>query len=246
MQGDFFRWPVLLAGAALALVSAGGYVINDYFDIEIDRINRPDRPLPAGRLQPWQALVWALVLCAAGTIVALAVNLTCGGIAATVTMLLFVYSAWLKRTVLAGNLAVSIAAASAFIFGGAAAGDMVPALIPGALAFCFHLGREIIKDLEDMQGDRALQARTLPVVAGETAGRWAVTVVFALLMIVTVLPYWFHIYGLYYLYAVVLGVDIILVSLLFLIWQSRNYGKASRILKVDMIVGLVAVCLGKL
>jgi geranylgeranylglycerol-phosphate geranylgeranyltransferase len=246
IDSGFFSWKIIIGGLAAACISAGGYVINDYFDIEIDKINRPERPLAAGLILPYQAITWSLLLFAAGLFLSWFLNLHCFAISCIAVASLLLYSYKLKRMVLAGNLMVSIIAALVFIFGGAIVNNIVPATLPAAFAFLFHFGREIIKDLEDMRGDQAVNAKTLPIVAGEKVSHWAITVIFVLLVAVTLLPYVTQVYGKYYFYTVFFGVDIIIVSLIFLVWDTKNYARASRILKWDMLVGLAAICLGRL
>jgi geranylgeranylglycerol-phosphate geranylgeranyltransferase len=148
-----------------------------------------------------------------------------------------------------GNLTVSVVAALAFIYGGIATEDFRLSLIPAAFALLFHLGREIIKDIEDMKGDASAGAATLPLKLGVEFSVNICTLVFASLIVLTTLPYFFHIFSLLYLLVVALGVDMIIV---YVIWSIRhdhssfNLHRLSSILKIDMLVGLLAILLGKL
>jgi len=97
------------------------------------------------------------------------VNELCLGIAAANSALLFIYARNLKATPLAGNLCVAYLTGSTFLFGGAAFGwpGLQANLIPFALSSLATMSREIMKDVEDMEGDRIGGAKTLPILAGE-------------------------------------------------------------------------------
>jgi geranylgeranylglycerol-phosphate geranylgeranyltransferase len=154
---------------AVFLVTGAGNAVNDYFDREIDAINRPKRPVPSGRITPRATLLCSLALFFSGCILAGLVNELCLGIAAANSALLFIYARNLKATPLAGNLCVAYLTGSTFLFGGAAFGwpGLQANLIPFALSSLATMSREIMKDVEDMEGDRIGGAKTLPILAGE-------------------------------------------------------------------------------
>jgi len=159
---------VLLLMVVVILVTAAGNVINDYYDAEIDRINRPDRPIPSGAVSQNAALVYAVVLFVLGILASIAITPLCLAIAAFNSLLLVLYAARLKSTPFFGNAAVSYLSASIFLFGGAFAGwtGFVHMLPVAAITFLAMLSREILKDAEDMEGDRAGGADTLPLRIG--------------------------------------------------------------------------------
>lgn len=158
----------LLLAAIVFLVTSAGNVVNDYFDIETDRINRPERPLPSGDIGERTALVLAIVLFASGIILAAFTNILCLVIAVVNSALLAGYAAWLKRTPLIGNIAVSYLSGSIFLFGGAFAGieGLIRVIPVAAITFLAMLSRELLKDAEDVEGDSATGASTLPVRIG--------------------------------------------------------------------------------
>jgi geranylgeranylglycerol-phosphate geranylgeranyltransferase len=156
---------VILLFFVVTLVTAAGNVINDYFDIGIDRVNRPDRPIPSGQVSPGTARAFAGVLFLAGILLCLLTNELCITIAIFNSLLLIAYAAWLKRTPLLGNIAVSYLAGSMFLFGGALSGMAgLLHVIPFALmTFFAMLARELVKDAEDVEGDLASGAVTIPI-----------------------------------------------------------------------------------
>ena len=145
---------IVLAVLSTGLITIGANVINDYFDIETDKINKPQRPLPSGKLRPSQALVLFYSVYLLAFIMAFLITLPMFLIAVSVALMLYIYSYRLKKTVIWGNLTVSLATAMAFIYGGLAVGAVRSVVFPALFAFFFHFGREIIKDMQDVKGDR--------------------------------------------------------------------------------------------
>jgi len=162
-------------------------------------------------------------------------------------LLLFLYSFRLKRTILWGNLTVSLATALAFIYGGIAVNRLSYALIPAVFSFFYHLGREIIKDVEDIRGDRADKIQTLAIEYGEKFALKITTLIYVFLIILTPLPYIFKIFGIYYLIIVLLIVDLVIGYALISMWrnsESQNLSRLSMILKLNMFAGLLAIYIG--
>jgi len=203
--------PVLLLFCVVLVITAAGNVINDYFDAEIDAVNRPDRPIPAGTVRRNGAWQFAALLFCAGIVVSFFLNTLCWAIAVCNSLLLIAYAARLKSTPFLGNAAVSYLSASIFLFGGALAGwsGFVHMLPVAAITFLAMLSRELLKDAEDVAGDQAGGASTLPIRIGiqSTAG---LACIFALLAAVaSVVPYsW---WGIWYLTGI-LAVDCVIVG----------------------------------
>ncbi len=234
----------LLSGA---LVMAGGNVLNDYYDLEVDRRNKAYRPLPAGDVSRPLALKFSIILFLLGNFVTIFLSLSAFCLVLFVTLGLILYNARLKRTVLLGNVAVSLFGGLAFLYGGLVVGRPLPALIPAGFAFFFHLGREVIKDIEDRDADGAASLRTLPVRFGVKPALAIATLVFAILIFGTFLPYVWEIYGAAYLWTVVIGVDLVVAASLLYLWrhpEPQAMRRVSAILKADMVLGLAAILLG--
>ena len=240
-------WRVTVACLSGFAIAAGGNAVNDYFDADIDRINRPLRPIPSGRATRRGALLLALILLLCGTLLGSILGPETGLVALCCSLLLFFYSMRFKRVILLGNGIVSLVACLAFIYGGLALGRFGPTLIPAWFAFLFHLGREIMKDIQDYEGDTALHAKTFPIRFGRHAGMIVTTYTFILLILSTMVPALFRMYGMAYLVVVVLGVDIPLMFIIRSMWRDPrpiNLGRLSSILKADMLIGLLAIYVG--
>jgi geranylgeranylglycerol-phosphate geranylgeranyltransferase len=155
----------ILLFAIVFLVTSGGNTINDFFDAEIDRINRPERPIPAGEVTREQAWNLAFTLFAAGILLSIFTNFLCLAIAVFNSLLLFLYAYSLKRTVFFGNASVAYLSGSIFLFGGAYLGieGAIRVAPVAVITFFAMLSRELLKAAEDTEGDAAAGAVTVPV-----------------------------------------------------------------------------------
>ena len=233
--------PGVLVFVAVFLVAAGGNVINDYFDVAIDKVNKPRRALPNGRITQRDALLYAITLMFFGVAVALFINPICLGLATLNAALLVLYSWKLKRSPLVGNLLVGYLTGSVFLFGGAAVSSV---FLPGMLFLSAMLAitsREIVKDVEDLLGDTQAGASTLPIRYG-VAPSLAVATFFMLAAVaISPLPYAISILGPAYLGIIVLADSILLYGAL-LSWRAPS--RASAIIKYGMFVVLLAYIIG--
>ena len=236
---------LLVSIAALLLLSAGN-AINDYCDYNIDRINRPQRPLPSGRIQRRHALIFAIVLIGIGIYLGTRINRNATGIAILVSAALVSYAFWLKRTVFVGNLVVSGLTSVTFMSGGVAIDSVQGTLVPAIFAFLFTAAREIIKDLEDIEGDMKNSVRTLAILNPRLAVATALSFM-ALVVLFSPIPYLFGWYSWYYLFAVVIGVDGVLIGLAIRLLRDTSKESCASIqhwMKWDIFVGLGAIYLG--
>jgi geranylgeranylglycerol-phosphate geranylgeranyltransferase len=243
-----FYGKLLLAALSGTCIAAGANGINDVFDLEIDRINKPKRPLPAGTVSVSGARLFSLALLTGGAIMGAFIMWQGFVIASGSALLLYLYSWKLKQTVLMGNLTVSFITGLAFVYGGIAVGKPRLALIVGVFAFFFHLGREIIKDAADVEGDRMHGAVTLPIRYGLRVALVWTTAVLGLLIVLTWIPYLLNVFSIRYLLVVVFGVDAVLIYVILSVWRvpaASNLNRMALVMKGDMLVGLLAVFLGR-
>lgn len=236
---------LLVSISALVLLSAGN-AINDYCDYNIDRINRPRRPLPSGRIRRTNALIFAISLAAIGIYLGTLINRNATGIAILVFVALVGYAFWLKRTPFAGNLVVSGLTGLTFIAGGVAIDSAQGTLIPAIFAFLFTTAREIVKDLEDIEGDEKNDAKTLATLNPKIAIRIALGFMVSV-MLFSPVPYVFGWYSWHYLIVVLIGVDLVLIGLAIRLYQDASRESCASIqrwMKWDIFVGLGAIYLG--
>ena len=239
--------PVALAALATLFVSASSNAWNDYRDIEIDRINQPQRPLPAGLVSPRAALIFSVVLAILSVVVAAFINPTALIIAVLSNGLLYLYSIRLKSTVLLGNITVALISAMSPVFGGVAAGNYRPALWLGGIIFVGILGREILKTLADYDGDLAHDVRTIATAWGPRPARIFFFVLLGATAIVMLAPYLFHAYRPVYAYIVAFGVFPVAYYVMVRVHRERTgpqLERLSQLLKYDFLIWFAAVLLG--
>ena len=236
-------WAALVA----SVITAGGNVLNDVADIGVDRLNKPWRALPSRAIGARGATIWAGTLLAIGIGASLPLSVPCRWIALFAVGAVILYDLWGKGRPFIGNFLVAFVSALVFVFGSLAVGAGLWGLIPAGIAFFFHLAREIIKDLEDLDADRQGGLRTLPLVAGEAVARRMTNVILVLLILALPVPFLADWLGMAYLVVAVAGVG---APAAYLIWSLRSqrapevYGRLARLLKWDMLVGLAAVLVG--
>lgn len=246
-SGFEFTIVLLLAIATAGLITAGANIINDIFDVEIDRINKPQRLIAAGAVPVSCAWFYFGFSYGAGLLIAWIAGIDLFLFACLFALLLYWYSARLKRVVLWGNAVVSLSTGFAFIYGAMAVNNWKAGIIPAVFALFFHFGREVIKDMQDVSGDSSEHAHTFPIRYGRKKSVLLVNIIFGVLIILTIIPYILHIYNATYLVVVIAGVDVVLLSVSIVLWLKYDpvfLGKISHLLKLDMFIGLLAIFLG--
>jgi geranylgeranylglycerol-phosphate geranylgeranyltransferase len=248
ISGVELKWmPLLLAAVSGVCIGAGANAINDYYDLEIDRINKPNRPLPSGLLTRRDARIFAGFSFLAGIVIAAFINPACLAVALVSSVLLVLYSRSLKKTVLLGNLIVAFMLGLALVYGGLAVGGIRNAAVVGLFSFLYNLAREILKDVDDMDGDRTQGARTFPIRYGVRASLILTTCILLLLVTATVLPYGLGWFSRTYLWIVAIGVDAVVLWVIASMWmrpEPAHLGRLAVWMKADMLAGLIAVFFG--
>jgi 4-hydroxybenzoate polyprenyltransferase len=165
---------LLLALAALS-IAAAGYIINDYYDVKIDVINRPDRLVVGRVVNRRHAMLAHLLLSGFGVLLAGALSPVLGLVNMGSALLLWGYSARFKRLALVGNLSIALLTAALVLLPElqVRTGQTI-VWVYALAAFLLTVVREIVKDVEDMRGDAEHDCRTLPIVWGVARTKWAV------------------------------------------------------------------------
>ncbi len=236
-------WPLLLA---VALATSAGNVINDYYDLDIDRINKPGRVIPSGNITRRVALFIYVSMLFLLSVTLFFVRPPQALWLVAWALLLHVYSARLKRVYIAGNILVSTVTASGFLLGAWAGADIRAGIIPSVYTFFFVMGRELVKDCEDIEGDGACGARTVPVVSGAAAAMNVAAAIFILLAVSFPLPYITGVYNNAYGIVMFISVlPILTISFIFAL-RKKSPGLVSLMLKVGMYFGITAFLLGSI
>ena len=239
--------PRVLAFAALAAIGFGmaGNTLNDLWDVAADRVNRPggERPLAAGRLRRTTAELCAFL----GVLLGVAAAALAGGGPVLVGLLalgvMAAYSPALKPRGVAGNLAVAAIAGLPLFYGALAVGHPASGMVPWVLAAWIHVGRELVKDLEDEAGDRVVGRRTLPIRLGRARAAGLAAVVLATFGLASLLLPWAA--GYRTVYFVVAAVAQLVALLAAERLRRARIERVSLALKFAMVVGIVALVLGR-
>lgn len=225
---------VLLGLLAVFFIQSGGMAINDYSDAEIDRINKPKRPIPSGKIKKRNALAFSLLLFAAGVFSSYLISYNALIVAALAAAILISYAAKLKKTLLLGHVMVSLLVAFTFIFGGIVAGNYTPALLMAFLAFVSNMAREIYKSIEDVLGDKRHDVKSLAIRFGVLKAKLVANafVIFAVLF--SFVPYLLGIFGVVYLFFVVIA------DIIFVLAVSSPARYSAKFCKLAMLIALFA------
>lgn len=234
--------PVVAAVVATMFATGAGNAINDYFDREIDRVNDPQRPIPRGAVSPSGALAFsgALFLGAIGC--ALFLPVTAIAIAVFNLLLLIAYTELFKGVPGVGNVVVGFLTGSTFLFGGAAVSAPFGAATLFVLAAIATLTREVVKDVEDLAGDREQGLNTLPIAIGADAALRIGLGAMMVAVLASVVPYLQGTFGLAYL-AIVIPADLVMLH-----GTKRGFSDpatAQRRIKAGMLLAVVAFIVGR-
>jgi geranylgeranylglycerol-phosphate geranylgeranyltransferase len=241
-----FTLEVLMAAVVVFVVTGAGNSINDYFDHKIDAINKPERPIPSGRISLKTALIYSISLFALGIILAFLTNLLLGIIALLSSILMVYYARDLKTKCLIGNLSISFLTGLCFVFGGIAVNEIVVSIYLGFFAFLMTMAREIVKDMEDVEGDKLEGAATLPILHGMRISSILAAIFMILASVGSPLLYFMGIFSIFYLPILSLAIVIFLYCALSILkdQSSENAGKVSKRIKLGMTITFVAFAVG--
>ncbi len=244
-SGSPFAIATFFGLLAAFIIAGAGFIINDYYDFDVDSVNRPHRPLPSGRISLTGAYRSALLLFGIGILLSVFVNVYALTIAVFNSLLLYLY-AWRikKRGGIEKNLTVSYLVASPFLFGGAVVGNVTPTLFLVLLAGLANTSREIVKDIEDFEGDR-LFAMTLPTRIGFDKSTKLARGFMLAAVVLSPLPYILGILGRYYLLFVFAANVSFFASFVSLKKVNvQNAKRTQRFIKLGMFLALVAFLAG--
>jgi geranylgeranylglycerol-phosphate geranylgeranyltransferase len=226
-------------------ICAYSMVINDYYDIEVDRVNQPSRPLPSGALSMKAALVLALAMLAIGVVASLVLlNLAAVGIVFLYAFLSWLYNFRAKKYGLSGNLIVASSLAIPFIYGGVVSGGSVTSsllLFMAGTAFLSGVGREVVKAMADTAGDEKRGIRSFARVHGMRSAATVGAGFFLLSVLSSLLPLLLVSVSVFYRFGVIVP-DIAFVYLAYAILHKPTAEGALKVKKqalLGMLIGLI-------
>ncbi|MBT6517751.1 MAG: UbiA family prenyltransferase [Candidatus Marinimicrobia bacterium] len=239
---------LLLVMAVVMCFAGAANALNDVVDYEIDKINRPMRPLPSGFVKKRTALFISILLFSMGTLACLELSEAAKVIGIVIAMpFMVLYSKYLKGMPLIGNMIVAFILGLSFLFCGAAFNNMSPMWIPMILAFGLTLVRELVKDIADMEGDQTVGLKTFPITAGIEKSIQLSIFLSACIGMGAFIPYLYGTYGIWYGILLILGVEIPLGVVVVSLLNNPGISSAThgaRILKFSTLIGLIAIYAG--
>ena len=189
-------------------------ISNDYFDLEVDRVNHPNRPLPSGRISVPELTILTFLFSAAGFITSGLLGSIALALSVFIWIIGILYNWKFKESGLFGNMMVALSIAWTFVFGGAIVGGLENGMIWvfGALAFVFDLGEEIAGGAMDVLGDDKRSARTIALVHGKKYALRVSSFLFVLFVAISLFPFAMGWLSISYL-AIFLPVDLVVLYL---------------------------------
>jgi len=236
---------IFLACIVCFLIISAGNAMNDLVDFEIDKINRPTRSIPSGKLTKKEVIIGSAVLFIIGDMASILLGIQILIITCLASLLIIIYNFNLKRKGISGNLLVAFLSGFPFVYGGIVIGKPIFTVIPFLFAFLLHLAREILKDIEDMTGDKIANSLSFPIKYGsKKAIRLAIGILSSLIL-VTILPSAIQLYNRVYLIGVIICIDIPVCIVMYKLLKSEMYvSTANKLLKFSMVIGLGILVIG--
>lgn len=268
----------ILLAIASVLIAAAGYIINDYFDVNIDQVNKPNRVLVDKIIHRRWAIFWHMFLSVLGVVISFIVSFSLkdgyfiiGFVNFLCVLVLWVYSTTYKRKILVGNILISLLTAWTVLVIYAAE---IPHLLNQSIqahqqytsvltklfriaalysgfAFIISLVREVVKDIEDVEGDRKGGCRTMPIAWGIPASKifaavWLVVLI-CLLFITQfyVVQFGWWIFAVYMIITVILPM-IYIIKKLYIYSRPKDYSRLSKWIKIVMLTGILSMAFFRL
>lgn len=204
-------------------ISTSVLILNDYFDIETDRINRPKRPLPSGIIKPSAAIILWILTSIIGFVVAFQISHIALFVVILFWIIGFLYNWKFKRMGLFGNLMVSSSVAITFIFGGIIVGNPWNVIVWSFafIAFFIDLGEEIASDALDMIGDEKINSKSIAINMGMDNAIKISSVLFGIVVFITFVPIFLGFLEWYYLVTILI-INIIIIYSTFKLFKIRS------------------------
>ncbi|HLK28812.1 MAG TPA: geranylgeranylglycerol-phosphate geranylgeranyltransferase [Puia sp.] len=251
------------------LIAAAGYIINDYFDLNIDRVNKPDKLVVEKIIKRRWAIIWHWVLSGIGVLIGFYIswkikNAFVGFSHVITVVMLWFYSTTFKRKLLIGNVIISLLTAWVIlvlylcefklhtfvhpVFHQVLSRIYKFAVLYAGFAFIISLVREVVKDVEDMQGDAAYHCRTMPIVWGVNVSKvFAATWLIVLILSLSVLQ--FYVLQYRWWWVVIYSIILIITPLVFVLRNlyrantTADYHQLSSWIKGIMLTGILSLLL---
>ena len=227
-------------------ISAAILVSNDYFDVETDKINAPDRPIPSNAVTMSEALRFSILLMTSGLILGYLLGVPTFLCIVILAIIGLLYNRKFKKNGLAGNLMVSFSVGMTFIYGGVSVGLPYNKMVWlfGIIAALIDLGEEIAADAMDMEGDKLINSNSLAIAYGKKTALRISSYIFFIVILFTIIPFVFNWFQIVYLIPITLMDSAIAYSAFKLLKSTNEEGrKYIRLLYLGATFGLLVFIL---
>lgn len=262
INGHFF----LLLMISSVMIAAAGYIINDYFDLNIDQVNKPRKLIVEKIIHRRWVILWHLLLSTISILLFLYIDVKTNArflsiINIACVLLLFIYSVSLKKKLLVGNVVISLLTAWVMlVITWAETSNLLKTIAIGSytekitritflyagFAFVISLIREVVKDMEDIEGDRKYGCQTMPIVWGILASKifvavWLVVLIAALSVVQ------FYVLQFRWWWSAVYCIIFIIIPLLYIFKKlyrantSNDFHRLSTYIKLTMFTGILSM-----
>src|SRR5690554_4855837 len=228
---------------ATVLIAASGYMINDYYDVKIDYVNKPEEVVVGKNIKRRMVMFLHTIFNVAGVGIGLFIDIKIGLINFVAAFLLWFYSNSLKRMPFVGNVVVALLTGLAiYVIGFYYQTSLLLVLTYSIFAFFINLIREIIKDIEDRNGDRKHGSKTLPIVLGFRGTKNVIFLISLLFVLsIVVATYKLHNELLYYYFG---GLSLLFFLFLYKIYMAdrkAHFTQLSLLSKLLMLTGIISM-----
>lgn len=263
-------WNFALICISSVLIAAAGYIINDYFDLNIDEVNKPNKLVVDRVIKRRWTIVWHIILSVTGVLIGFYVDFTTriwllGFSNAVCVFFLFIYSTTLKRRFLVGNILISLLTAwVVLVVAWCEYNHLIKThnnlhadkilrdtFLYAGFAFVISLIREVVKDMEDIEGDRRYGCKTMPIIWGINPTKVFVAV-WLIVLTGTLIIIQIYALRLGWWISVIYSIVLIIVPLLWIMKKlydaktPENFHKISTLIKFVMFTGIVSMIFFKI
>lgn len=237
-----FDDPLLYLVIGTSLTTAGGYIINDYYDVKIDVINRPNAVVIERYFSRRQAIIFHVVFTTIALYMGYLVNWKLFCLFSFSGALLWWYSNILKKIPFWGNLAVALLSSLSVLALALVYPYKTPIYFYSFVIFILTFIREIVKDMEDMEGDLAHGCKTVPIVYGIRKSKVLITILLLLFVLTIVTIPYYYITSIYLF--LLLFIIPIVIKILFLLPKAdktTDFHAISSLCKWIMFIGVISI-----
>ncbi len=254
----------LLLVLSTVCIAAGGYIINDIFDVEADAINKPNKQIIGKYLTEEKGYTYYMTFTVIGVVLGFYLSHIVDrssffAIFVIIAALLYIYASFLQQILLVGNIVISLLVGLSLMIVGIF--ELLPAITPqnqflqssmfevlfdyAIFAFLISLIREIVKDIQDVDGDYKVQLKTLPIVLGKDRAAkiaFGLTVVSILVLVYYLATYLYmrKVVVLYFIITVIAPLIYITIKL-FTAEHKKDFKIISNLLKIVMLLGMLSM-----